>query len=156
MDLTCNHLTCSFSVLPQAHRTNLVVQTLNALPLVERIEDILSSLYTFAHSPKRHLEFVKPAELMQSKDLKILKNIQTRWIRMLSPAMQVMKEYRVLLVKMFMDSAYPVEDEQRKKAKVDKKLMALAHKNMNHLTDIQILLGLSGLLPLLQCVHSLM
>ena len=99
---------------------------------------------------------MKLVELMQLMDLKILKNIQTQWISMLSPAVQVMKEYRVFLVKMFMDFARPVEDEQGKKAKVDKKLMALARKNLNHLTNIQILLGLSGLLPLLQCVHSLM
>ena len=75
---------------------------------------------------------------------------------MLSPTVRMMREYKVLLVKMFMDSVHQVEDKQGKKAKVDKKLMALTHKNLNHLTDIHILLGLSGLLPLLQCVQFLM
>ena len=93
---------------------------------------------------------------MQAKGLKILKNVKTRWISMLSPAVRVMNEYRVLLVKMSLDSQRPVEEDLGKNGKVDKKCMALARKNLNHLTDIQVLLGLSGLLPLLRCVHSLM
>jgi hypothetical protein len=118
---------------------------------------MLGSLYAFfAHSPKRHLEFVKLAEVMQSKGLKILKNIQTRWICMLSPTIRIMNKYRVLLVKMSIDSKTPEKDNQGKKAKTDKKLLKLTQKNLSHLTDIQILLGLSGLLPLLRCIHSLM
>jgi hypothetical protein len=68
-----------------------------------------------------HLEFVKLAEVMQSKGLKILKNIQTRWINILSPAVRVMNEYMVLLVKMSMDSKTPQKDNQGKKAKTDEK-----------------------------------
>ena len=75
---------------------------------------------------------------------------------MLSLAIRVMNEYRVLLVKILLDSQRPVEEDLGKKRKVDKKCMALAHKNLNHLTDIQVLLDLSSLLPLLRCVHSLM
>lgn len=118
---------------------------------------MLTSLHAFfAKSPKRHLEFVKLAELMQSKGLKILKNVKTRWISMLSPAVRVMSEYRVLIVKMSLDAERPVQDSVGKKVKVDKKLMEIARKNLEYLTDIQILLGLSGLLPLLKCVHNLM
>ena len=125
--------------------------------MVERIEEMLTSLHAFfAKSPKRHLEFVKLAELMQSKGLKILKNVKTRWISMLSPAVRVMSKYRPLIVKMFTDSKRPLEDSLGSKAKIDKKLMEIAKKNLAHLTDVQILLGLSGLLPLLKCVHSLM
>ena len=75
---------------------------------------------------------------------------------MLSPVVRVMNEYRVLLVKMSMDSKILQKDDQGKKAKKDKKLLKLAQKNLGHLTDIQILLGLLGLLSLLRCVHSLM
>ena len=143
----------------QAHRTNLAVRTLSMLPVVERIEDMLASLHAFfAKSPKRHLEFVKLAELMHSKGLKILRNVKTRWINMLSPAVRVMSEYKVLVVKMHLDSQRPLEEAVagRPKPKIDKKLMEIARKNLDHLCDIQILLGLSGLLPLLKCVHSLM
>ena len=125
--------------------------------MVQRIEDMLQNLYAFfAHSPKRHLEFIKLAELMQAKGLKILKNVKTHWLNMLSPAVRVMNEYRVLLVKMSLDSQRPIQDDLGKKGKVDKKCMALTCKNLNHLIDIQVLLGLFGLLPLLRCVHSLM
>jgi hypothetical protein len=85
----------------QAHRTNLVVETLSGLHVVSRIKAMLASLYSyFAHSPKQHLEFVNLAEVMQSKGLTILKNVTTRWISMLSLAVRVMNEYKVLLVKM--------------------------------------------------------
>ena len=100
----------------------MVVEAFSDLPVVARIEEMLGSLYAFfAHSPKRHLEFVKLAEVMQSKGLKILNNIQTRWINMLSPVVRVMNEYRVLLVKMSMDSKTPLKDNQGKKAKKEKK-----------------------------------
>ena len=75
---------------------------------------------------------------------------------MLSPSVCVMNEYRPLLVKMWLDSQVPLQDVTDQKVKVEKKFMALARKNLDHLTDIQILLGLSGLLPLLRVVHSLM
>jgi hypothetical protein len=40
------------------------------------IEAMLASLYSyFVHSIKQHLEFVKLVEVMQSKGLKILKNV---------------------------------------------------------------------------------
>ena len=75
---------------------------------------------------------------------------------MLSPAERVMNKYRPLIVKMFTDSERPLEDILGSKAKLDKKLMEIAKKNLEHLTDVQILVVLSGLLPLLKCVHSLM
>jgi hypothetical protein len=61
---------------------------------------MLASLYAFfSHSPKRHIVFEKLAETLQSKGLKILKNVTTCWISMLSPAVRVMNEYKVMLVK---------------------------------------------------------
>ena len=57
----------------------MAVETLSDLPMVSRIEEMLASLFAFfAHSPKCHVEFVKLAEVMKSKGLKILKNITTR------------------------------------------------------------------------------
>ena len=93
--------------------TNLAVEALNDLLIVARIEEMLGSLYAFfVHSPKRHLEFVKLAKVMQSEGLKILKNIQTRWINMLSPAVRVINKYIVLLVEMSMDSKTPLNDNE--------------------------------------------
>ena len=133
------------------------MKALSNLLVVDRIESMMQSVHAFfAHSPKRHLEFVKLVELMQSKGLKIAKNIKTSWISMLSPSMRLMNEYRPLLVKMWLDSQVPLQDVTGQKVKVEKKVMALAKKNLDHPTDIQILLGLLGLLPLLRIVHNLM
>jgi hypothetical protein len=121
-----------------------VVEALSNLLVVSRIEELLASVYAFF------------AEVMQSKGLKILKNITTWWISMLAPTVRVMNEYKVLLVKMAMDSKPAQRDVNGKKVPRDKKLVNLAKKNLAFLSDIQILLGLSGLLPLLRCVHSLM
>lgn len=76
-------------------------ETLSDLHVVFRIEDMLQSLYAyFSHSLKRHLEFVKLAEVMATMGLKILKNNNTRWLSMLSLAVRVMNENITSLVKM--------------------------------------------------------
>jgi hypothetical protein len=59
---------------------------------------------------------------------------------MLNLAIHVMNEYHALLVKMQQDSS----------------IMQVAMTNLEHLVDIQILLGLSCLLPFLRSIHSLM
>jgi hypothetical protein len=72
-------------LLLQAHMTNVDVETLSSLHVVLWIEAMLASLYSyFVHSIKQHLEFVKLVEVMQSKGLKILKNVIIWWISMLS------------------------------------------------------------------------
>jgi len=56
-----------------AHHTNLAMQTLSGLPLVICFENLLPTLhFYFAHSLKRHLEFIKLVKLMQIKGNKIL------------------------------------------------------------------------------------
>lgn len=106
-----------------------------------QIEGMLQDLYTyFSHSPKWHLEFVKLSEVIQIKGLKILKNIKTRWLSMLSPIVRVMNEYRMLLMKMEQDSA----------------TTNITKICIDHLTDVQIVVGLACLMPMLQSVHVLM
>ncbi len=62
-----------------AYKTNFVVQILSHLPMVKRIESLLSTFYNYFYkSPKRHLEFTKLAKIMETKGTKILKNIKTR------------------------------------------------------------------------------
>ena len=126
-----------------AHRSNLAVQCLSDLEMVARIENLLAALHRyFSKSPKRHLELQKLAELLDSKGKKILQNIKTRWISMLSPLKRVLSEYRILLVKMYADQfvkpAIPA-------AKVNYELMA----------DIKCLLTLAAVVPLLEVVKAL-
>ena len=88
-----------------AHRCNLAFKTLSQLAIMNRIEGLLKSSHAyFKHSPKRHLEFVKLAELMDTKGLKLLKNVKTRWVSLIEPLRRILQEYRVLLAKMKADS----------------------------------------------------
>ncbi len=105
-----------------------------------RIENFVQCLYSyFAHSPKRHLEFIKIMELMATKGNKIFLNVKTRWISMLSPAKRIMVEYKTLLVKMTLDN---LTNQQ-------------AMLNYEHLCGIHIFFRLVCILPLLESVHAL-
>ncbi len=122
------------------HKTNLVVQILSHLQMVNNLEGLFQTLYNyFSKSPKRHLEFTKLVELMETKGARILKNVKTHWISMLSFAQCVMAEYKSLLVKMALDA--PTNDK--------------AKTNFDLLCDLQILLRLVAILLLLQLVHNL-
>ena len=87
-----------------AHRSNLAVQYLSNLEMVAMIEILLAILPKyFSKSPKRHLELQKLTELFESKGKKILQNVKTRWISMLSPLKRVLSEDRTLLMKIYTD-----------------------------------------------------
>jgi hypothetical protein len=59
----------------------------------------------FNHNPKRHLEFSKLTNVMETKGNKILRNIKTRWTSMINPNKWVVLEYYILLMKMALDIA---------------------------------------------------
>jgi len=70
-----------------AHRTNMVVITLLNVPLLHQLEGILQNIYVFyPHNLKKFVEFQKLANLLNTKDNKILWNVKTHWISMLSPS----------------------------------------------------------------------
>lgn len=76
----------SIGVHYMAHKTNLAIQTLLHLQMVIRLEGFIYTLYNyFSNNLKKHLEFTKLVELMETKQVKILKNVRTHWICMLSP-----------------------------------------------------------------------
>jgi len=78
-----------------AHCTNLFVHNLNGLNFVFKIKSMFVSNYNyFSHSLKKHLEAIKLVEFLESKNNKILKNIKTCWISMLSPSKQVLANTR--------------------------------------------------------------
>jgi hypothetical protein len=48
---------------------------------VQVLEDLFQSLYVYLlNSPKHHLEFNKLAKIVETRGLKILKNVKTWWI----------------------------------------------------------------------------
>jgi hypothetical protein len=92
-----------------------------------------------------YIEFVELTQVMETKGLKILHNVKTRWISMLDPSIQVMNEYRTLLVKM-------LQDFQLKK---EKAVVKNATTCLNHLIDVQIVLGLACIMPILKLANTL-
>jgi hypothetical protein len=97
-----------------AHRTNLAVEALSNLPMVQRLESLCKSLHSyFSASPKRHLEFTKLVEVVETKGLKILNKVHTRWISLLEPLKRISGEYKTLIVKFTED----VHHESSKKKK---------------------------------------
>jgi hypothetical protein len=126
-----------------AHRNNLAVQCLSDLEMVARIETLLAALHKyFSKSPKHHLELQKLVELLESKGRKILQNIKTRWISMLSPLKRVLVEYHTLLVKMYYDHLV-------------KPTIMTIKVNYELMADIKCLLTLATVLSLLEAVKAL-
>jgi len=77
--------------------------------MVNKLEGLFHTLYIyFFKSPKRHLKFTKLVKLMETKGVKILKNVKTCWISMLFLVQCVMVEYITLLMKMTFD--VPIND----------------------------------------------
>jgi len=70
------------------------------------IENLIQNHHTyFFHSPKRHLELIRLTNMMETKGLKMLKNVKTRWISLLCSVWIILSKYMPLLAKMFMDNS---------------------------------------------------
>jgi hypothetical protein len=116
-----------------AHCINLAIQTVDGLRLVGKIENPLASMYHyFAHNLKPHLEIYKLVELLKC-------NIKTQWMSMLSPSKRMLNEYQMLVVKMVEDNVSIV----------------IVKTNHELLYDVETLLGLAFVLPLLELVQGL-
>ena len=81
---------------------------------------------------------------METKGLKLLKNMETQWISMCSPNHRIMDEYKTLLVKMDVDMAAGGQNGNSAVA-----------TNFDYLSDIEVLLSLSYFIPMLNVVHYL-
>jgi hypothetical protein len=74
--INTNYAPFSIGVHCMVHRCNLAF--LFTLGIVSSIEDLLQSYHAyFAHSPKRHIEFIKLIDMMETKGFKMLKNVKT-------------------------------------------------------------------------------
>lgn len=111
------------------------MQALFKLNMVCRLENLFQTLYAyFSESPKKHLEFNKLVEIMETQGNKLLKNVKIRWISMLELVKRVMREYCILMVKMALDFI----------------------KNIYVKVNFELLYGLAILLPLLMEMNDLM
>jgi hypothetical protein len=64
---------------------------------------------------------------METKGLKLLRNVKTRWISILSPTKRVMEKYKSLLVKMALNMDVNFQPTT----------------NFEHLVDLEVLLSFS-------------
>jgi hypothetical protein len=125
---------------------NLAIEVLEKLPILDKIEAMLGDIYSyFCKSPKKHMEFLKLAEVMETKGLKILRNIKTQWISMLSPVVRIMNEYQTLIIKMHQDTTLNNAKQYVKNATI----------SYDHLADIQVVVGLAALMPMLRLAKAL-
>jgi hypothetical protein len=87
-----------------AHTTNLAIQTLSHLQIVNKIEGLLQTLYNYlSKSFKKNLKLPKLAKLMKTQGGKILKNLKTHWTSMLFLIWHAMVENKILLMKKAID-----------------------------------------------------
>jgi len=87
-----------------AHRCNLAFKALSDLQIFGDIEKLLSVTHAyFGKSPKRYSEFKQLVELTKTKGLKMLRNVQTRWVSLIEPLRRLLSEYKTLIYKMIVD-----------------------------------------------------
>jgi hypothetical protein len=122
------------------HMTNIIVVVLSELPLVFHIEFMLHSLYSFfAHNLKKFLKFTKLAKKLETKRLYLLRNVKTYWISMLGPLKCVLAQYKSLVVKMH-------SNYEKSKS---------AHDNFELLCELDLIMSMPCVMPILEVVHSL-
>jgi hypothetical protein len=74
----------SIGVHYAAHKVNLAAKTLSALTIFQNLEKLMARTHAFFnHLPKRLVEFQKLAEIIETKGLRPLKNMATRWVSLL-------------------------------------------------------------------------
>lgn len=114
--------------------------------LISRLEELFGFIYSyFYRSNRRHAKLQRLVDLMETKGNKMVRNVETRWISMRSPAARILSEYRTLLMKMGVDMT----------AAPGHKPNATATDNFDQHADIELLLSLALFIPLVNAVHSL-
>jgi len=104
VQITEEHAPFCIGVHCIAHRYNLAFKALSTQPIFGTVEQVLSQIYSyFCKSPKRFSEFRQLAELTQTKRLKMLQKVETRWVSLIEPLRRLLSEYRTLIYKMTED-----------------------------------------------------
>jgi hypothetical protein len=78
-------------------------------------------------------------KLLETKGLKLLPNVKTKWISMLSFANQILAEYKTLMFKM----------------NDDLNIVVLTSINLKYLYGIKVVMGLTCIMLMLEVIHAL-
>jgi len=82
----------------------LAAKSLSALPVFSVVEQVIQKTHAyFNKSPKRFCEYQKLAEDMETRGLKPLLQVTTRWVSLLEPLRRLLADYRTLLAKIKAD-----------------------------------------------------
>eukprot|EP01018_Ginkgo_biloba_P020839 Gb_12925 [translate_table: standard] len=128
------------SIHCMAHRMNLAFKIVSKFSHVCKVEDLVREVHAyFCRSPKRFAEFQRFAKGITDGN-KLLKDVDTRWISLNGPAQRVFYEY-LSLVGLMHEHCFSVDKSQ---------------DLLFRLTDLETLLTLCGLLPMLHEMNILM
>jgi len=76
-----------------AHRCNLAFKALEPLGIFKSISQVLQITHAyFNQSPKRLTQFKSLAKLTETKGLKMLKRVETRWVSFIEPLRRLLSE----------------------------------------------------------------
>jgi hypothetical protein len=128
------------SIHCMAHRMNLAFKIVRKFPSVSKVEYLVREAYAyFSRSPKQFSEFKKFVDGLTNGN-KLLKDVDTRWISLNGPAQRLFSEYQSLVGVMY-EHRFSVDKSQ---------------DILFRLTDIETLLTLVGILPMLDEMNVLM
>jgi hypothetical protein len=98
------HIPFSVGMHCYGHRLQLCAKSLSQLDLLSSIEDLLLKSHAyFSHSPKKVTEFRTLAQLLDTKGLKLLKNVHMWWISCHSSMRRLLSEWKSVMAKMHSD-----------------------------------------------------
>ncbi|KAH7314796.1 hypothetical protein KP509_21G020700 [Ceratopteris richardii] len=126
-----------------SHCTNLAFKIVLEFVFVQKVEDLVHQAYAFfSKSPKRIKEFKCFSDGI-SKGRKLEKNIDTRWISLIGLVERLFEEYKsVIGVVNIMSLSKGIQKGK-------------AHTLLQILSDVETLLYLGGMLPLLREMNNL-
>jgi hypothetical protein len=110
------------------------------MPMDSKLEDLQVFYAYLSSSPKCHFEFERLTEIVKTKGLNVFRNVKTRWIDMLTLLKQIGKKFKMLIVKMTVDFGS----------------MEATKANMLNLYDIDTIINLPCIFPMLEFINVLM
>ncbi|KAH7428771.1 hypothetical protein KP509_09G016700 [Ceratopteris richardii] len=143
VQLQQNYTPYALGIHCMSHRTNLAFKIVSEFVFVQKVEDLVHQAYAFfSKSPKRIKEFKCFSDGI-SKGRKLKKNIDTRWISLIGPIERLFEEYKSVIGVVNIISL----SKGIQKGK--------AHTLLQMLSDVETLLYLGGMLPLLREMNNL-
>jgi hypothetical protein len=100
VEIKPKHAPFAIGVHCHAHKINVAMKTLSQLEIFHAVEELMRICHAyFFHSPKKYSEFKSFAQTIDTKGLKLLKNVTTCWLSLLEPMRWILSEFCTLVDK---------------------------------------------------------